>query len=239
MIDLTLTYTNWLFSLKVINIVIFEENNMDMKVNSPLITQLRNSKAWSQQQLSEISNLSLRTVQRVEKSGNASQETIKSIASAFELNVDELLIVQTETIIQKTKSALFWKLGLAMSAVLGTAVSLTAFVPTTTPLSDKAIAKADAVTQQSTVTFESVSSTFDMKHKSTTYIGNVKVTIPSANKTKLFAQEMTTKGEKIIAKGGVRLTMGDKVLSFHMGTLRRTDNSLTINAEQVTYSTKS
>lgn len=45
--------------------------------------KLRNEKAWSQDQLAEISGLSLRTIQRIEKSGNASLESKKAIASAF------------------------------------------------------------------------------------------------------------------------------------------------------------
>jgi len=211
---------------------------MDMKVNSSLIIQLRNNKAWSQQQLSEISNLSLRTVQRVEKHGNASQETIKSIASAFELNVNELLITHAEPPVQKTINTAPWKFSLAASAILATVISLTTFVPMATSPLEKAIAKIDTGTELSTVTFEADSSTFNMKQSSTIYHGNVKVTIPSTKKTKLFAEEQRVSGSSTIAKGGVKVTVGDKVLSFQQGILRRTDNGLVINAEQITYSTE-
>ena len=63
---------------------------MDMKINSRLVVGLRKQKAWSQQQLSIVSGVSLRTIQRVENEGNASLETVKSIASAFETDIQTI-----------------------------------------------------------------------------------------------------------------------------------------------------
>lgn len=65
---------------------------MDMKINSSLIVEHRNTRAWSQQHLAEVCDLSLRTIQRVENTGQASQETIKAIAAAFDLDVAMLLL---------------------------------------------------------------------------------------------------------------------------------------------------
>lgn len=64
---------------------------MDMKINSKLIVSLRKNKGWSQHQLSIVSGVSLRTVQRVENEGNASMETLKSLASAFETDFKNLV----------------------------------------------------------------------------------------------------------------------------------------------------
>lgn len=50
----------------------------------------RLERAWSQEQLAEISGLSTRTVQRLEQGGTASLETLKSIASAFDTDVSLL-----------------------------------------------------------------------------------------------------------------------------------------------------
>jgi transcriptional regulator with XRE-family HTH domain len=63
---------------------------MEMKINVNLLKKLRNEKAWSQDQLAEISGLSLRTIQRIEKSGNTSLESKKAIASAFGIKASEL-----------------------------------------------------------------------------------------------------------------------------------------------------
>jgi len=51
---------------------------------------MRVERAWTQQQLAEISSLSLRTIQRAEKHGNCSYETLLAIASAFDVDVREL-----------------------------------------------------------------------------------------------------------------------------------------------------
>lgn len=51
-----------------------------------LIRKLRLQEGWSQEQLAEMSGLSVRTVQRIEQGSNASIDSLKSIAAV--LNVD-------------------------------------------------------------------------------------------------------------------------------------------------------
>lgn len=45
---------------------------------------------WSQEHLAEITELSVRTIQRVEKNGVASLETLQALASAFDLKVEDI-----------------------------------------------------------------------------------------------------------------------------------------------------
>ena len=66
----------------------------DMKVNSTLIKKLRLDKLWSQEQLAEACSLSLRTIQRLESSGNASMETVRALAAVFELNTNDLRVTE-------------------------------------------------------------------------------------------------------------------------------------------------
>jgi transcriptional regulator with XRE-family HTH domain len=54
------------------------------------VKSLRLSQHWSQEQLAQLSHLNVRTVQRVEKGEGAGLETLKSLASVFEISVDEL-----------------------------------------------------------------------------------------------------------------------------------------------------
>jgi transcriptional regulator with XRE-family HTH domain len=54
------------------------------------IKSLRQQRAWSQAQLAEVANISIRTVQRVELIGRCSQKTLLALASAFEIDVSEL-----------------------------------------------------------------------------------------------------------------------------------------------------
>ena len=55
-----------------------------------LIQKLRLQRGWSQEQLAEVSGLSARTVQRIEKGQSASLETLKALAAAFGIEVSTL-----------------------------------------------------------------------------------------------------------------------------------------------------
>lgn len=55
-----------------------------------IIRKLRLQKGWSQEQLAELCDLSVRTIQRLEKGLCAGVETYKSLASVFEVNFQEL-----------------------------------------------------------------------------------------------------------------------------------------------------
>ena len=63
-----------------------------MLVDSKKLKMLRQSKNWTQQHLADVCSLSLRTIQRVEKDGVASNETVAAYAAIFELQASELLI---------------------------------------------------------------------------------------------------------------------------------------------------
>lgn len=55
-----------------------------------LVQKLRLQRGWSQQQLADLSGLSVRTVQRIERGGGASTESLKSLASVFEIDFLQL-----------------------------------------------------------------------------------------------------------------------------------------------------
>lgn len=54
------------------------------------VKNLRLERAWSQEQLAEMSELSLRTIQRIEKRGKASMESRKALAAVFEVDLSSL-----------------------------------------------------------------------------------------------------------------------------------------------------
>jgi transcriptional regulator with XRE-family HTH domain len=85
---------------------------MEMQVNLTVIKSQRNNRAWSQTQLAEVSGLSLRTIQRIEKSGVASLESVKSLASVFEIDIKDL-----QECSNKAKYSLKSKLVLLFGAV--------------------------------------------------------------------------------------------------------------------------
>jgi len=70
-----------------------------------LVKKLRRQRNWSQEQLAEMSGLSVRTVQRIESGNRASLETLKCLAAVFEVE----LSVLTEKITLIDKESDNWK----------------------------------------------------------------------------------------------------------------------------------
>jgi len=55
-----------------------------------MIKKIRISKGWSQDQLAQLSGLSVRTIQRIERGQNAGLESLKCIAAIFDMDVSTL-----------------------------------------------------------------------------------------------------------------------------------------------------
>ncbi|HCW73074.1 MAG TPA: hypothetical protein DHM90_03940 [Clostridiaceae bacterium] len=67
-----------------------------LKIDSDKIKNLRLSKGLSQEQLSEMSGLSLRTIQRVENGNSISLESVKVLAIAFGIEPKDLMIQEKQ-----------------------------------------------------------------------------------------------------------------------------------------------
>jgi len=59
-----------------------------------LVQKLRLQRGWSQEQLATVSGLSVRTIQRIERGHSASLESMKALASVFEVDLSELKEVE-------------------------------------------------------------------------------------------------------------------------------------------------
>lgn len=55
-----------------------------------LIQKLRLQRGWSQEQLAEVSGLSVRTIQRLERGHPGSLESMNALAAVFEIDLDRL-----------------------------------------------------------------------------------------------------------------------------------------------------
>ena len=64
---------------------------MEMQIDASLLKQQRNKRAWSQEHLAQVAGLGLRTVQRIESSAMASNESIASIATVLEMTVADFV----------------------------------------------------------------------------------------------------------------------------------------------------
>jgi transcriptional regulator with XRE-family HTH domain len=95
---------------------------MDMQIEASKVRAERERRAWSQEQLAEVSGLSLRTIQRVETSGSASFETARALAAVLEVDVSTLRapiqVVETAASQQRGGARKWSYLGLAASLLL-------------------------------------------------------------------------------------------------------------------------
>lgn len=63
---------------------------MEVRVDSNLIKSERENRGWSQDHLARVAGLSLRTIQRIEKTGAASFESVTALASVLSVEVADL-----------------------------------------------------------------------------------------------------------------------------------------------------
>lgn len=70
-----------------------------------IVKKLRDKSDWTQEQLAEYSGLNVRTIQRVESGQKASIETLKCLASVFEVNIS--ILTEEITVIDKESEQ--WK----------------------------------------------------------------------------------------------------------------------------------
>ena len=66
-------------------LAIADEDMMTM-----LIQKLRLQRGWSQEQLSDVSGVSVRTIQRLERGQPGSLETLKALAAVFDVDIDQI-----------------------------------------------------------------------------------------------------------------------------------------------------
>ena len=68
-----------------------------MRVNTKVVTELRKKASWSQDELATAAGLNLRTVQRIENVGTASLQSLKALASALEVGLNDLKSTESES----------------------------------------------------------------------------------------------------------------------------------------------
>jgi len=102
---------------------------MEQMIDKDLVKKLRNDRTWSQEQLSSISGLSLRTIQRIENEGRCSKESKKALAVAFEIiaNDLDLNLVAVNSLAENSRGSKFGFVGAVvglLSAYAGITLSL-------------------------------------------------------------------------------------------------------------------
>ena len=67
-----------------------------MDINASMIKRERQARSWTQQHLADVCNLSLRTIQRVERFGNTAPDTVMELCAVLEMEQGELLVSDNE-----------------------------------------------------------------------------------------------------------------------------------------------
>ncbi len=89
-----------------------------MVLSSVKLKRMRQERGWSQEQLANISGVSLRTVQRIEKDGNCSVDTQVALASAFSVAPTELQKEEEKAVHKETATDWGGITGVGLSALL-------------------------------------------------------------------------------------------------------------------------
>lgn len=63
---------------------------MDMRLDPKMVKSERQNRAWSQEHLAHVAGLGLRTIQRIEKTGAASFESARALASVLSIPLHDL-----------------------------------------------------------------------------------------------------------------------------------------------------
>lgn len=75
-----------------------------MRIDAAKVIELRSLHGWTQQHLADACAVSLRTIQRVEKDGIASQETVSALCSVYEVQRQVLEIPSAQSLNQKSNA---------------------------------------------------------------------------------------------------------------------------------------
>jgi transcriptional regulator with XRE-family HTH domain len=98
---------------------------MEVKVNSNLIRSERENRGWTQEHLASVTGLSLRTIQRIEKTGSASFESVTALASVLAVDLAKLRASEAEPSRERAiRLSLELPLRLALAAVSGVLCAL-------------------------------------------------------------------------------------------------------------------
>lgn len=96
-----------------------ESGAMDMQLDKCKLRKARTNRAWSQEQLAEISGLSDRTIRRAESKGAVSFESAKALASALELELSYFVLSDIESVhVESKKDGIWWLIGGALILVV-------------------------------------------------------------------------------------------------------------------------
>ncbi|MBH0040397.1 helix-turn-helix transcriptional regulator [Pseudoalteromonas sp. SWN166] len=182
---------------------------MEMKLNAKKIIEERKIRAWSQQHLADVSAVSLRTIQRVENNGSGSLETVKALASCFELDVTKLF--QPEIPLKKNHSKS--KIAMLSSMIVAIFSSVLFLVPST---------------MASDIKIHSDKVTTSKNNDYRVYSNNVEIFLPKTLTYEVLVDSKWETATPEIASGSVRIYLGNSVVFIEKAIITKTEKGTKI-----------
>jgi transcriptional regulator with XRE-family HTH domain len=182
---------------------------MEMKINSEKVISERKKKAWSQQHLADASVVSLRTIQRVENNGTGSLETIKALASCFELDVNELY----ETEAKPTKNQIKSKVAVVCSLII-------ALFGSSMLLTSSSMASTMTISSQKVET--SISNNYHV------YRNNVEIFLPNDVIFELLIDSKWETEAPSVAHGSVKIHLESSIIYIDKASITRMEHGTKI-----------
>jgi len=191
-----------------------------MKVNAKKIIEERKLKAWSQQHLATASDVSLRTIERVENEGVASLETVKALAACFELNVTLLMV--EEVIVSKVNRKP--KIIILSSTLIALICSALLLVPTSMASNAEYHVDAAIVIQSEA-------------NDETSYYQNVEILLPKSIKHTIITN-VQWQTESPLVSGNTKLLLPESIVFLKKATIATTHKGTTITASFAKFTPK-
>ncbi len=185
-----------------------------MKVNTKKILNERKLRAWSQQHLADVSALSLRTIQRVEKQGTGSPETVKALASCLELDVDELL-AREEARTNSFEMNIKTKLAAMCSSIIVIFVSAIMFFVQPTMALD--------------ISADQIESSDENNYQ--LFSGNVEIFVPEGVAFEVESDELWGTNTASVVTGSVKVVLDESTLIVGDGVIIKVDKGIKITTD--------
>jgi len=196
---------------------------MEMIINAEKVIAERKIRAWSQQHLADASAVSLRTIQRVENNGSGSLETIKALASCFELDVDMLFEPKIEIINKdpKPKAKTKPKIVVLCSFILALLSSVIFIVPTS---------------MASNITINAKNIKTNTNEGYSIYTNSVVIFLPKAMPHKVLIDSNWEVNSSSSSSGGIKIYLEHSIISIDEASITTTESGTKITTEYAKFS---
>ena len=194
-----------------------------MIINAEKIITERKVRAWSQQHLADASAVSLRTIQRVENNGSCSLETIKALASCFELDVDMLFEPKIAVIKKnpKSKAKTKPKIVAFFSIILALLSSVLFIVPTS---------------MASNITINSENIKTNTNEGYSIYTNNVVIFLPKGMPHKVLIDSNWEANSSSSPRAGIKIYLDHSIITIDNASITTTESGTKITTEYAKFS---